>query len=75
MMAKMLVHALDMVHTSGRAILVEGVESEERLELLRKTAQVDYVQGYFISRPLLINGFLEYLSEHAVATRTIDRAA
>ena len=65
MMARMLLHAIEMVDTSGRAIVVEGVETCERLELLRKTKRVDFVQGYFVSRPLPIGPLVEFLGRDA----------
>jgi diguanylate cyclase (GGDEF)-like protein len=68
MLAKMLIHALKMVQATGHAILVEGVEDEERLELLKSTGEVDYVQGYLISRPIPIERFVELLVEHSTTT-------
>jgi sensor c-di-GMP phosphodiesterase-like protein len=74
-MALMLGHAIDMIHTSGRTMVVEGVETAERLALLREsTHQVDYVQGYFVSRPLGIERYAEFLALHA-ARRTQDKQA
>jgi len=42
---------LDMAHVLGSRVVAEGIETEQQLELLRSTG-VDYLQGYFISRPL-----------------------
>lgn len=64
LMARMLVHALDMVGSSGREIVVEGVETQERLDLLIGTGSVAYAQGYLISRPLPIAGLAEFLARH-----------
>jgi sensor c-di-GMP phosphodiesterase-like protein len=63
-MARMLHHAIDLMHASGRALVVEGVETAERLEALRVNGRVDIVQGYFVSRPLPIEAFLAFISEH-----------
>lgn len=60
-MARILAYAIEMAHASGRAILVEGVETRERLEMLRANPLVDYAQGYFISRPLEITAFAQFL--------------
>lgn len=68
LMGQMLGNAIHMIHVSGRPIVIEGVETEERLAMLRATGQVDYVQGYLISRPLdaeRLSGFL--------ARRTMER--
>lgn len=61
-MVRMLDHAIDMVAASDRLLVVEGVESQARLDALRQTGKVDYVQGYFISRPLDIVGFIAFLT-------------
>ena len=54
-MGRMLVQVIEIIKTSGRAIIVEGVETIGCLNLLRSTGLVDYVQGYVIARPLSIN--------------------
>lgn len=64
LMARMLVHALDMIASSGREIVVEGVETQDRLDLLIETNRVAYVQGYLISRPLPIERFAEFVETH-----------
>jgi EAL domain-containing protein (putative c-di-GMP-specific phosphodiesterase class I) len=75
MMARMIVHALEIVETSGRTIVVEGVESLDRLELLRHTKQVDHVQGYFISKPLPIGEFAQFLANFMEPRQGAGRAA
>ena len=42
------VHMIKQMH---REILVEGVETEEQIELL-KSMSVDYLQGFFFSKPI-----------------------
>ena len=42
------VHMIKQMH---RKILVEGVETEKQIDLL-KTLSVDYLQGYYFSRPV-----------------------
>lgn len=64
LMAKMLVHALDMIASFGREIVVEGVETQERLDLLVKSGCVGQVQGYLISRPVSIEQFAAFLKTH-----------
>jgi EAL domain-containing protein (putative c-di-GMP-specific phosphodiesterase class I) len=66
MMAQMLRHAVEMIEETGRVMVVEGVETAERLALLRgMQARIDFVQGYFIARPLDIAGFAAFLNENA----------
>jgi sensor c-di-GMP phosphodiesterase-like protein len=61
-MSEMLGHAICMIHSAGRKIVVEGVETRARLEQLREMPdRVDYLQGYFISWPLDIEGFADFL--------------
>jgi len=69
MMAQMLRHAIEMIEATGRVMVVEGVETAERLSLLRRMqAKVDFVQGYFIARPLDIAAFAAFLAERSLAT-------
>lgn len=76
MMAQMLVHAIRMIQATGRVMVVEGVETAERLQLLRDmSARIDIVQGYFVSRPLDIAGFIAFLGGDAVARPRRGRAA
>lgn len=66
LMSKMLVNAIDMVHSAGPRITVEGVETEDRLRAIMATGQVEFVQGYLISRPLDIARFVQFLAEQGV---------
>ena len=77
LMAKMLVHALDMIASLGREIVVEGVETQERLDLLVKSGCVGRVQGYLISRPLPIEGFAAFLKTYKPDTflKPVSQAA
>ena len=65
-LGRMLVQVIDMIKTSGHLIVVEGVETEARLNLLRSTGVVDYVQGYVLSRPLGIEEFIAFLRMHGM---------
>ncbi|MBP5607822.1 MAG: EAL domain-containing protein [Lachnospiraceae bacterium] len=49
-----------MIRQMHRRILVEGVESREQIELLKKL-DADYVQGYYSSRPITKNELLGIL--------------
>jgi EAL domain-containing protein (putative c-di-GMP-specific phosphodiesterase class I)/GGDEF domain-containing protein len=42
---------LDMAHVLGSRVVAEGIETDQQLQLLQ-AAGVDYLQGYFIARPL-----------------------
>ena len=60
-LGRMLLQVIDMIKTSGHLIVVEGVETEARLNLLRSTGVVDYIQGYAVSRPVGIDEFIAFL--------------
>lgn len=72
-MVQMLHHAIDIIGTAGRVVVVEGVETAERLELLRSlNGRIDYVQGYHIARPLNIAGLASFLDEPTLAGASSD---
>jgi len=74
-MGRMLVQVLEMIKTSGHLIVVEGVETEARLNLLRSNGIADCVQGYVIARPLGIDEFAAFLGSDGTAWRARDFAA
>ncbi|MDQ1199070.1 EAL domain-containing protein [Agrobacterium sp. SORGH_AS 787] len=49
-------------HSLGYEVVAEGVETREEADLLA-TMGCDELQGYWVSRPLDSNAFLEWLSE------------
>jgi sensor c-di-GMP phosphodiesterase-like protein len=68
LMARVMLNAIDMIHAAGHRITVEGVETPERLHMLRATGQVDFIQGYLISRPLDITRFVQFLADQSLPT-------
>jgi sensor c-di-GMP phosphodiesterase-like protein len=66
LMARMLGSAIEMVHAAGHRVTVEGVETEERLAMIKTSGQVDFVQGYLIARPLDIGRFVQFLGEQGM---------
>lgn len=63
MMAQMLHHAIEMIQATGCKMVIEGVETAERLTLLRSMPTgIDYVQGYYISRPLDAASFAAFIA-------------
>jgi sensor c-di-GMP phosphodiesterase-like protein len=62
-MSRMLDIAVEMVAATGRPVVVEGVETAERLHQLRMARHpVHYAQGYFIARPLALEGLAAAVS-------------
>ena len=54
--------AVNMVKKMGYKIVAEGVEQESQLEIM-KQAEVDYIQGYYFSKPLPEEQFIAYIKE------------
>jgi EAL domain-containing protein (putative c-di-GMP-specific phosphodiesterase class I) len=55
-------HTIDMIHKLGMKVVVEGIETEEQY-LAFKALGVEYVQGYYFSRPLTGSAVLTYIQE------------
>ena len=62
-----------MIRQMHRRILVEGVETKEHMEQLKKL-DVDYVQGYYSSRPITKNELLGILRATELARMEERRA-
>jgi EAL domain-containing protein (putative c-di-GMP-specific phosphodiesterase class I) len=54
---------LAMAQALNLATVAEGVETAEQLELM-KTMGCDQIQGYYFSRPLAADDFLEFYRAH-----------
>ena len=52
---------VDIAKSLKVKVVCEGVETRSQYEFLKKL-KVDYVQGYYLSRPLPLNGFKELLN-------------
>lgn len=60
--AQMVVEAtLSMVHGMGLKMVAGGIENEYMLETFEKLG-VDYIQGYYFSKPLSENDFIRYIN-------------
>ena len=57
-----LENSVRMIKQMERKILVEGVETTEQIELL-KGYSVDYLQGYYFSRPVPKDEFISVISK------------
>lgn len=53
-----------MVKKMGMHIVAEGIEQKEQIDIMRDMG-VDYLQGYYFSKPLPENQFLEYVAKRA----------
>lgn len=57
-----LKHYIPMLHGLGTRIVAEGVETEEMVTTLKRLG-CDYLQGFYYSKPVPKEKFLEYLKE------------
>jgi diguanylate cyclase (GGDEF)-like protein/PAS domain S-box-containing protein len=53
---------IDLAHNMGFKVIAEGVETEEQFEFL-KGMECDFFQGYYFSRPLDFDDFMNILSK------------
>ena len=53
-----------MIQKMNLRIVAEGVEEKEQLDTLEKIG-VDYIQGYYFSKPLPQNDFIDFVRQHA----------
>lgn len=58
--------AVKMIHEMGIKVIAEGVETETELEGMI-TVGVDYIQGYYYSRPLSSEEYLNFLKKNCSA--------
>ena len=79
LMSEMLDFAVKMAQAIGKVIVVEGVETAERMNhLLSAATPVNYIQGYYISRPVDVWSFaalLEAKSAEMADTSAIPMSA
>lgn len=60
---KSIVHSIiGMAHEIGIKTVAEGVETEEQVSFLRQSG-CDYIQGYYYSKPLPEEEFMEFLEK------------
>ena len=52
--------AINMVKGLGHKIVFEGIQEQEQIELI-KDLDVDYIQGYFYSRPINKEDFINFI--------------
>lgn len=54
-----------LAHELGLSVVAEGIEEEEELQAMENLG-VDFIQGYYFSRPLPEAEFFAYVQEHTV---------
>lgn len=64
--AKQVVRAVvSMAHSMGLKVVAEGIESKEENQAISQEG-IDYIQGYYYSRPLPLGAFLEFMETSTV---------
>ena len=53
---------IQLAHSLGLKVIAEGVETKAQLDFLRKY-DCDYVQGYYVSKPLPLNALKAYVAD------------
>ena len=53
---------IGMFHRMGMKIVSEGVETKEQFDAMCKLG-INYIQGFYFSKPLEKQAFLEFLKE------------
>ena len=62
--AKLVLNAtMRMVHDMGLKVVSEGVETKEQLDMLVELG-IDYIQGYYFSKPLPADEFMAFMIEN-----------
>jgi EAL domain-containing protein (putative c-di-GMP-specific phosphodiesterase class I) len=51
---------IDLAHSIGMQVIVEGIENEQMLNMLRDMG-TDFVQGFYISEPVPVFEFQNFL--------------
>ena len=57
--------AMHMIHGMGLEIVAEGIETEEEYRKMEEI-KINYIQGYYFSRPLPEQAFLEFMNRETV---------
>lgn len=52
-----------MAHEMDLMIVAEGIETEEQLKEMQKQG-IDFIQGYYFSKPLPVDEFVTFMKEH-----------
>jgi diguanylate cyclase len=63
---------IDLGRNLGLSVVAEGVESKEIWSELARLG-CDFVQGYFLSRPLPAAAFLDWLGERSAVTAASEQ--
>ena len=54
---------VDVVHKMNMNVVIEGIETEEQMKVM-KDMGVEFIQGFYYSRPIPENEFIEFLARN-----------
>ena len=54
---------LDIIHKMNLSVVVEGIETKEQMEVM-KDMEVEFIQGFYYSKPIPENEFMEFLRQN-----------
>ena len=58
--ASIVKYLIELAHTNDMEAIIEGVETKEQVEFLKKL-KIDTVQGFYYSKPLPVNEYNEFI--------------
>ena len=56
---------IELIHSNDMEAIIEGVETKEQVDLLRKM-KADTIQGFYYSRPIPFDKYTELLKENSI---------
>ena len=59
---------VNMIKELGLKIVAEGVETEEQVEGIKKLG-IDYIQGFYFSKPVSENDFIKFIEKNKEGVR------
>lgn len=69
--AKIMEHIVQLAHDIEMDVVIEGVETKEQVEFLQDIG-CDAIQGYYFSRPLPRDEYIERIAESPVAGEKVE---
>jgi EAL domain-containing protein (putative c-di-GMP-specific phosphodiesterase class I) len=62
---------VSLIQQINARIVVEGIETKEQFDYMKKLG-VDYIQGYYFSKPLKENDYISYLEKNKIGARSAN---
>ena len=71
--AKIMEHMVQLAHDIHMEVVIEGVETKEQVEFLQEIG-CDEIQGYYFSKPMSKDEYIERLAESPVVGEGLEKA-